>query len=76
MTLTESNTVEQMILGTTIMLGGKFCPASWACAAHDNILHQPGDAMVELWLRGELALRLNPDDFNEKDALYNPRDNS
>ena len=76
MTFTESNTVEQMILGTAIMLDGKFYPASWACAAHNNILHQPGDTMVELWLRGELALRLTPDDLSGMDVLYNPRDNS
>jgi len=71
----ESNTIEQTILDTAIMLGDEFCSARWEFTAHDRILRQPGDAMVDLWLREAFVLELALNELNGMDDLH-ARDDS
>jgi type I restriction enzyme R subunit len=79
MSFNESNTVEQMILGTLAprrsaeayalredppgwggSLGGEFRPRKWEYVPATDVPRQPGDVMVEAWLRLAL-IRLNPE---------------
>ncbi len=68
MSFTESNTVEQMILdalssgsgGWGGSPGGELRPPKWDYLPAMEIPRQPGDVMVESWLRPAL-IRLNPE---------------
>jgi hypothetical protein len=71
----ESNTIEQTILDTAIMLGDEFCLARLEFTVHDRILRQPSDAMVDLWLREAFVLELALNELNGMDALH-ARDDS
>jgi type I restriction enzyme R subunit len=68
MSFTESNTVEQMILDAATSLGGgagssaarEAPPANWSYVAGPTLPRQPGEVMVEPWVR-EALIALNPE---------------
>jgi len=73
---TESNTVEQMILDAVAQHGGKLNPARWDYLPATQIPRQPGDVVVEPWLRKAL-IHLNPEIAAQPDradeVIYNLR---
>lgn len=66
MTFTESNTVEQMILDAATKLVADPRRARWTYVPAAQVPRQPGDVMVEPWLR-ESLIHLNPEIAAEPD---------
>ncbi|MCX6677423.1 MAG: HsdR family type I site-specific deoxyribonuclease [Methanothrix sp.] len=66
MRFTESNTIEHMILDAATKLGSDPRPARWTYTPPTEVPRQPGDVMVEPWLR-EALIRLNPEIVAEPD---------
>ena len=73
MTFTESNTIEQMILDAVANLSGA---DKWTYTTTAQVPRQPGDIMVEPWVR-EALIRLNPEIAAQPDradeVIYNLR---
>jgi type I restriction enzyme R subunit len=63
---TESNTVEQMILDAATKLGADPSRVRWTYVPAAQVPRQPGDVMVEPWLR-ESLIHLNPEIAAEPD---------
>jgi len=73
---TESNTVEQMILDAFAKCSGELLPARWDYVPATELPRQPGDVMVESWVR-EALIHLNPEIADQPDradeVIYNLR---